>query len=160
MGLGAIIILFPIGEVWHINLGDGLVLLAAMLAPLGNYYQKQARQKVASTNILLSRSLIGIPLIYITATVFETSPSWQSIQSQWAWLLFSGMMIFVVAKILWMESLHRLSITKVNALYAVSPLITLGLAYWLLNEVPSFWQLLAVLPIVLGGYLITRPVTD
>lgn len=160
MGLGAIIILFPMGEVWHINIGDGLVLLAAMLAPLGNFYQKQARRKVASTNILLSRSLIGIPLVYWMATIFEAEPSWQMIQSQWPWLLFSGLMIFVVAKILWMESLHRLSITKVNALYAVSPLLTLVLAYWLLNEVPSFWQLLAVLPIVLGGYLITRPVTE
>ncbi len=160
MGLGAILILFPMGEVWQINLGDGLVLLAAMIAPLGNFYQKQARRKVASTNILLSRSLIGIPLVYWMATIFEAEPSWQMIQSQWPWLLFTGVMIFVVAKILWMESLHRLSIAKVNALYAVSPLLTLGLAYWLLNEVPSFWQLLAVLPIVFGGYLITRPVTE
>lgn len=158
MGLGAIVILFPMDEVWHINLGDGLVLLAAMLAPLGNYYQKQARLKVASTNILLTRSLIGMPVVYLVASVFEVAPSWQMIQAQWAWLLFLGLMIFVVAKILWMESLHRLSIAKVNALYAVSPLLTLLLAYWLLNEVPSFWQLLAVLPILLGGYLITRPV--
>lgn len=158
MGLGAIVILFPMDEVWHINLGDGLVLLAAMLAPLGNYYQKQARQKVASTNILLTRSLIGMPVVYLVASMFEVAPSWQMIQAQWAWLLFLGLMIFVVAKILWMESLHRLSIAKVNALYAVSPLLTLLLAYWLLNEVPSFWQLLAVLPILLGGYLITRPV--
>jgi drug/metabolite transporter (DMT)-like permease len=157
MGLGAIIILFPVGEVWKINLGDILVLLAAMIAPLGNYYQKQARKKVHSTNILLSRSLIGIPLVYGMATIFEVTPSWQMIQSQWPWLLFLGLMIFVMSKILWMESLHRLSITKVSAIYAVSPLITLGLAYWLLNEVPSFWQLLAVLPIILGGYLITRP---
>ena len=158
MGLGAIVILFPVGEVWKINLGDVLVLLAAMIVPLGNFYQKQARKKVHSTNILWSRSLIGIPLVYGMATIFEATPSWQMIQSQWPWLLFLGLMIFVMSKILWMESLHRLSITKVSAIYAVSPLITLGLAYWLLNEVPSFWQLLAVLPIILGGYLITRPV--
>ncbi len=157
MGLGAIVILFPMDEAWRINFGDGLVLLAAMLAPIGNYYQKQARQKVASTTILLVRSLIGIPVVYLVASVFEVAPSWQLIQSQWPWLLFSGLMIFVVAKVLWMESLHRLSITKVNALYALSPLLTLVLAYWILNEVPSFWQLLAVLPIVFGGYLITRP---
>lgn len=160
MGLGAIIILFPMGEIWKINLGDVLVLLAAMLAPLGNFYQKLARRKVASTNILLSRSVIGIPLVYWMATIFEAEPSWLMIQSQWPWLLFLGLMIFVVSKILWMESLHRLAITKVNALNAVSPLLTLVLAYWLLNEVPSFWQLLAVLPILLGGYLITRPITE
>lgn len=158
MGVGAILILFPVNEQWQLNMGDLLVLLAAMLAPLGNFYQKRARKSIEGTNILLVRSLIGLPVVYILAVLFEVTPNWQQIESQLGWLVFSGVGIFVAAKLLWMESLHRLSIAKVNAMYAVSPLLTLVLAYWLLNEVPSLLQMLAVIPILLGGYFITRPV--
>lgn len=159
MGAGAIIILFPMDdEQWQLNIGDLLVLLAAMLAPLGNFYQKRARKSVNGTNILLIRSLIGLSVVYVLAVLFESTPSWAQIESQLGWLVFSGLGIFVASKLLWMESLHRLSIAKVNAMYAVSPLLTLVLAYWLLNEVPSLLQMLAVIPILLGGYFITRPV--
>lgn len=158
MGAGAIVVLFPMDEQWQLNVGDLLVLLAAMLAPLGNFYQKRARKSIDGANILLVRSLIGLPVVYILAVLFEVTPNWQQIESQLGWLVFLGLGIFVVAKLLWMESLHRLSIAKVNALYAVSPLLTLVLAYWLLNEVPSLLQMLAVIPILLGGYFITRPV--
>lgn len=154
MTVGAVLVLFP--EHFVLRLGDLLVLLAAILAPFGNLYQKQARQSVSSETILLVRTLLALPFLYILARVFESSPTWAQIEQQATWLLLTGLLVFTISKIFWVEALHRLPITKVNALYAISPLLTIALSYWLLDELPTPSQMAGIIPILLGGVLITR----
>lgn len=154
MTLGALIILFP--NQFTIRLGDVLALLAAVIAPFANHYQKRARADVSSETILMVRSLIALPFLYLLAQLFEPEPSWIEIQSQILWLFLTGAMVFVVSKILWVEALHRLPITKVNALYAFSPLMTLGLAYLYLAESPTWTQILGAIPILIGSIFITQ----
>lgn len=156
MTLGAVIILFP--NQLSLKLGDGLALLAAIIAPFANQYQKRARADVSSETILMVRSLIALPFLYLLAQLFEVEPSWDEIQSQALWLFLTGAMVFVVSKILWVEALHRLPITKVNALYAFSPLMTLGLAYLYLAEPPTWTQIFGAIPILIGSFFITQKV--
>ena len=156
MTIGAVIILFP--QDFQFNLGDLLVLLAAMLAPIANLYQKRARQYVSGETILLVRGLIALPVIYLLASLFEATPSWLMIQQQFVWLFLTGFLVFMIAKLLWIESLHLLPITKVNALFALSPLLTILLVYVFLGDIPSLIQLLGAVPIVLGSIFITRQI--
>jgi len=157
MTLGAMIILFP--SDLKINPGDYLVLLAAMIAPIANLYQKRARQQVSSETILFVRSLIALPFLYVLALFLEPSPSWQAIQTQWLWLFLTGFLVFIVAKLMWIEALHRLPITKVNALFAFSPLLTILLVYLFLDQSPAWIQLFGALPIVIGSILLTRAIS-
>ena len=154
MTIGALLVLFP--GTWQINIGDVLVLLAAMIAPIANTYQKKARAQVSAETVLLVRSLIALPFLFALAYLLEVPPSWEQIQQQWHWLLLTGFLVFFVSKILWIEAIYLLPITKVNALYAFAPLMTMGLAYIVLQEVPSWSQVMGILPILLGGYFITR----
>lgn len=154
MTIGAILILFP-GTI-NINLGDVLVLLAAMLAPIANLYQKKARAQVSSETILLVRSLIALPFIFLLASGLGEHPTWTVLFENAMWLFLTGFLVFFVAKILWIEAIFLLPITKVNALYAIAPLLTMGLAYLLLSETPDLYQLLGIVPVLLGGYLITQ----
>lgn len=154
MTLGALIVLFP--HKIQFNLGDLLVLLAAMIAPIANLYQKRARQFVSSEVILATRTIIALPVVYLFAANFEATPSWQEIKDNAHWLLLTGGLVFVVSKILWVEALYLLPITKVNAFYAFSPLLTLWLAYLILNEAPSWSQIAGALPILVGSYFLTR----
>lgn len=158
MSAGAIIILFP--NSLTLVLGDGLALLAAIIAPIANLFQKRARARVSSETILMTRNLIGLPFIYLLAISFEAQPSWQLIKTQWLWLFLTGFLIFFISKILWVEALHLLPITKVNALYAFSPLLTLVLAYFYLDEVPTWSQVLGGLPIIIGSYFITQKISS
>ncbi len=154
MTVGALLVLFP-GE-WTVNKGDILVLIAALIAPFANLYQKKARSRVSSETVLLVRSVVALPFIYVLAVLFEPSPAWSIVQQQWLWLGLTGFLVFFVGKLFWVEAIHLLPITKVNALYAFAPLMTLGLAYVVLNQIPTLSQLLGIMPILLGGYLITR----
>jgi drug/metabolite transporter (DMT)-like permease len=50
-------------------------------------------------------------------------------------------------------------VTKLLALVSFMPVFTLVFAYFILGEVASFRQLLGIVPILLGTYLITKKET-
>lgn len=158
MGAGALIILFP--ENFTFNRGDLLVLVAAAIAPVANLFQKRAREYVSSETVLAFRNLLSLPFLFALAYLLETLPTPEGLQQAFIYLLINGALLMGISKLLWVEALHRISITKMSAMAALVPLFTLLFAYFALGEHPTLRQIVGVLPILIGGYLITRPVSD
>lgn len=158
MGSGAMIMLFP--EDLQFNIGDAMALTAAAIAPIANLYQKRARTHVGTITILTYRNIAALPVLFTMALLLEPLPVQENLITALPYLLANGVLIYVIAKILWIEALHRISITKMSAMIALIPLFTLFFAYFLLHEVPTLRQLLGIFPILVGGYLITRPVSN
>ena len=156
MAAGAIIILFP--DELILNFGDLLILLAAAIAPIANLYQKRARRQVSSETILAFRSIIALPVLLIIAIVFEPVPEWDDIIHSLPYIATTGLLLMGMSKILWVESIHRISITKASAMAALIPVFTLLFAFLTLNEVPENSQLAGIFPVLIGGYLISRKV--
>ncbi len=154
MGIGAIIILFP--DDFTLNWGDLLILLAAIISPIANIYQKRARTQVSSKTILVFRNIVALPIVLIVALCFEDVPSVTQIGSVWWFIVLNGLLVFTLSKVLWIEALHLISITKLSALISFMPIFTLIFAYMFLNELPNSRQLLGIIPVVIGSYLITR----
>ncbi len=154
MGIGAFIVLFP-GRL-SVNLGDLFVLIAAMIAPIANFYQKRARLLVSSEVVLLFRSLFAFPILAILAFLFEKSPLLKDYREVFIYLFLSGFFVLGLSKIFWLEALHRISITKLSAMASLIPLFTLVFAYFLLKEIPTYIQLFGAFLIILGSIFITR----
>lgn len=158
MGVGAMIILLP--NDLHFNKGDWIILLGAAVAPIANLYSKRARNFCSSETILWLRTLFAIPFVSLLAWMFEPKISILDIQNALPYVVIIGLVIFGVSKILWMEALHRISITKISAMTALVPVLTLFFAYLYLDEVPELRQILGIIPVLLGGYLLTKPIQD
>ncbi len=156
MGMGALVMLLP--EHFDLNRGDLLILAAAAIAPVANRYQQRARRHVPSVTILTYRNLVALPFLALAAWAFEPLPVADAVREALPYLVAVALLIYVAAKLLWVEALHRISITKMSALTAVMPLFTLLFAYFVLEEIPTPRQLAGIVPILIGGYLITRPV--
>jgi drug/metabolite transporter (DMT)-like permease len=156
MGIGALVMLFP--EEFALNRGDLLVLAGAAIAPVANLYQQRARRHVGSMTILAYRNLLALPVLGVIAWSFEPLPGSDALRQALPYLAAVALLVYVVSKILWVEALHRISITKMSAMVAVLPIFTLIFAYPVLGEVPTPRQLAGIIPILLGGWLITRPV--
>jgi drug/metabolite transporter (DMT)-like permease len=154
MGIGAILILFP--NKFSPNKGDILIFLAAIIAPLVSKYQKQARVFVSAKTILAFRNIVALPFVLGFAFYMETMPSIQNLEEVGIYILLNGILIFVFSKILFVEALNIVPITKLLALVSFMPVFTLVFAYFILGEVASFRQLLGIVPILLGTYLITK----
>ena len=158
MGVGALIILIP--DDLTFNKGDLLILIAAAIAPFANLYQKRARNYCSSETILGFRTVVGLPFIALLAWYFEPAVSYENFLLALPSLLFIGILIYVVSKIMWIEALHRISITKVSAMMGLVPMMTLFFAYLYLDEVPQLRQILGIIPVLLGGYLLTKPISE
>lgn len=158
MAGGAIIILFP--EELTLNKGDLMILLAAALAPIANIYQKKARQQVSSETVLTFRTLVALPVLIILAIIFEPIPEIEQLVSALPYIAISGLLIMGLSKIFWVEAIHRISITKASAMAAFVPVFTLLFAYLVLNEIPDIQQMIGILPVLVGGFFITRTVSD
>jgi drug/metabolite transporter (DMT)-like permease len=154
MGIGAIVILFP--AEWSFNFGDLLIVFATMIAPFGNYFQQRARKKIGSTAIMFSRSLLSVIFLCVLALLFEPMISLEAISKSILFLLINGFLIFGLSKIFFIEAIHRISVPKAISFEAFVPALTLGLAYLMFGEVPTIWQVCALVPILVGLYFMTK----
>ena len=158
MGVGALIILVP--DDLSFNKGDLLILAGAAIAPFANFYQKRARTYCSSETILGFRTVVGLPFIAVMAWYFEPATTYENFVSALPYLLIIGIAVYVISKIMWIEALHRISITKVSAMMGLVPVMTLLFAYFYLHEVPELRQLLGIVPVLIGGYMLTKPVNN
>ena len=156
MGIGALIILFP--QDFEFNKGDWLILVSAAAAPIVNLYQKRARVYCSAETILGFRTVVGFPFVALLAYLLEPAVSYDNFMSALPYLFLIATGVYVAAKIMWIEALNRLAITKLSAMLALLPVMTLFFAYIYLDEVPELRQLVGIVPVLVGGYLITKPV--
>ncbi|MCA9351797.1 DMT family transporter [Patescibacteria group bacterium] len=155
MFLGVVVVLSP--NFHGLQIGDLLIVLAMMVAPLGNHFQKGLRADISSEQILLFRTIIATPVLFVLAWVLGESVSIPSMNLWWA-ILINGFIMFGLTKILWIESIYRLGVTKAISLSSVSPIFTLVFAYIIFKDQPTLIQIIAVPLSILGIYLLTRPV--
>ncbi|MCB0333056.1 MAG: DMT family transporter [Bdellovibrionales bacterium] len=154
MLFGAIAIVFDGKLIW--NIGDAYILCGACIAPIGNHFNKLARTYMSTSSILFLRCCITLPPFVLLAMFVEGSAPLSSWRASLPFLLINGILIFGVAKILWVEAIHRIPISKSISLAAFSPGLTLFFAYLFLDEAPTTVQLIAFLPLVGGTLLLTR----
>ena len=147
MGIGALIILIPDNLIF--NKGDLYILAAAAIAPFANFYQKRARKHCSSVTILGFRTVVGLPFIALLTYYLEPTVTYEQLVSALPYLLFIGIIIYVISKIMWIEA---------SAMLGLVPAMTLVFAYLYLQEVPEVRQMLGVIPILIGGYILTKPV--
>lgn len=151
--LGAIILLGK--DFSDVNFGDALVLLACCIAPIGNYFQQEARNFSSSESLLFVRTLISVPVLFALCSYFVPQTSFVDVRSALPYLALNGVLLFGCSKILWIEAIHRISVTKAVALYSITPLFVLLLAWAILGQQPSMWQFASLLPFFLGVLLLT-----
>lgn len=153
MVMGAGIIL--VRDFSGINMGDLFVLAATFFAPIGNVYQQKARTIASSESIMFLRVLLTIPALAVLAYFLGAPTSLADLRASLPFLLINGILVLGLSKILWIEAIHRISVTKGVALGSIAPFLTLIIAWAILKQVPSVWQIVSLVPLTLGVLLLT-----
>jgi drug/metabolite transporter (DMT)-like permease len=157
---GAVLALIPaliLTTDWRIIKGDLLITMGCAIAPIGNIYTRKARALVPSSVILLVRSLVAGPILLAIALCLEEVPSHGAFSASLVVVILNGIFSMGISKLFWAEAIHRISIPKAISLTSFSPAVTLILAYFALGETPSWYQVLSILPIMFGVFMLTRP---
>lgn len=153
MLLGAGAVLYP--NVHGLQLGDVLILIASAVAPFGNFFQRRARRLVRSESILFLRSAISAIVIFLFAGMTHANFTAIDIRGSLLALCINGFFLLGLSKFLWIEGIHRISVTKASALNVIAPLMTLLFAWMLLGDVPTKYQLLSFIPMFFGIVLLS-----
>ena len=153
MVVGAIIVLSP-DSMDAFGLGELILLLAAAIPPIANYHMQKARTLVGVSSILFLRSVISCAVLLGVSLSLEAWPSADSLWSALPWVLVNGVLVLGVSKLLWVEAIRFIPISKAVAMNSLAPLVTLSVAFWWLNEPATWYQWFGCLPLTLGCWLL------
>lgn len=154
MIVGAVIVLAP--NFSSINFGDLFIIIATFCAPLGNFLQQKAKRISSTETILFLRSIIATPFLLFIAYTFGQRLQFSQIQASFLFLVLNGFILFGLSKIFWLEGISRISVTKANAISSLSPLLTLFVAWVVLHQTPTIWQITSLIPFFFGVLLLTN----
>ena len=153
--IGTAFIFFP-GS-FQINAGDIFILIAVMTPPFGNYFTQLARKEVSASFILFIRSLIGGVFLLVLSACVGGLPNSTEFSETLIYILINGAVLMGFSKILWIEAIHRIPISKALSLaFSIAPPCTLFFAYLILDEVPTWFQITGLIPILSGVFFLTR----
>jgi drug/metabolite transporter (DMT)-like permease len=159
MVLGAVLVLLP-NATMEWQKGSLLVIAATAFAPLGNRHAQRARALVTSNAIMFVRSLLSGSTLLALGLIIEPYPTTQALIHSAGYLLINGILVLGLSKILWIEGIHRLPITKAISIESINPLFTLLFAFLILHEMPGLPQIAALVPIGVGMLLLTKSASD
>lgn len=135
---------------WQFNVGDMLIITSTVFYPIGNFYSKKAIGLVSPGTILVVRWTLGGVLILLLAGLIEGTSSWGAIlTTYWPTLIFSGLILYALSKVLWYESFKRLDITKAVSLIMTSYFFSFIILVFL-GEKISLFQIIGVCIMTVG----------
>ena len=153
--VGAFLILYN-GK-FGLNIGDILIIASTATYPVGNYYAKKALRQVSSSTILFVRFLLGGLFILLLAMILEPQSSLSNVMHiEWPTLLFTGLVLLGVGKIIWYEALGRLDISKAIALGMTFPIFSLIILVGIFREEISRYQWIGIAIMIAGVFFTIR----
>jgi drug/metabolite transporter (DMT)-like permease len=143
-----------------LNWGDVMIIASTVTYPIGNFYAKKALYSVSPSIILVVRFFFGGVFILLLSLITESS-SVRVVLREWPLLLFTGLVLLGVGKIVFYEALGRLDISKAISLGMTFPLFSLILLIGAFKESISLYQWIGIAIMMMGVLLsIRRPSTD
>jgi drug/metabolite transporter (DMT)-like permease len=124
----------------------GGTILFKYLAPNGGLWIGNGVQNLAG-------GLVLVPFAFTLESVGEVTPTWTLIIS----LAYSALLVSVVGYLLWFHLLTTSGATAASAYHFMMPPLGMLFGWLLLGEHVAPADLIGIIPVALGIYLVTRP---
>jgi drug/metabolite transporter (DMT)-like permease len=124
----------------------GGTILFKYLAPNGGLWIGNGVQNLAG-------GLVLVPFAFTLESVGEVTPTWSLIIA----LAYSALLVSVVGYLLWFHLLTTSGATAASAYHFIMPPLGMLFGWLLLGEHVAPADLVGIVPVALGIYLVTRP---
>jgi drug/metabolite transporter (DMT)-like permease len=153
--IGALLILY--NGTFRLNTGDIMVIASTATYPIGNFYAKKALNQVSPSIILFVRFFLGGLFMLPIALFAEGQPRMTAVVfTDWPILLFTGLILLGVGKIIWYEALNRLDISKAISLGMTFPLFSIIILIGIFKEPVSHYQWIGIGIMMVGVFFSVR----
>lgn len=138
------------------NIGDLFILVAVIIAPIGNIFTKKALHKVSLPYLLFVRSVIAFVIFFVMALLFEEPATTSAVIASLPYILFSGLVYFSIRKMIFLFACRKISVNHAVSFNSLKPIFVFILAWLILGEEPTLLQLLTIVPSFIGLYILSR----
>ena len=140
----------------ELNIGNILIVGATLFWALDNNISKIISKTIHIPKIIVLKSLIGGSLLFILTMVIFGIEEFKIDIFHIPYLVFAGSMGFGVSLFFFLNSLKRIGTVKTMLLFSTSSIFGMIFATIFLNENISIYQIIAVIVILSGCYLVKR----
>ena len=139
---------------YSLNWGDLLVLLTPLCWQIAHFFSKRlmtAHKEITPMLIATARTLYGGAFLFILSGI-EGANQYDKlgITNILLLLIFQGIIGFALHYSIWYEAIKRLNLSKATTLVSVYPTFSILLAWLILKELPTFYQLAGFALIMVG----------
>lgn len=141
----------------ELNIGNILIIGSTLFWALDNNISKIISKTIHIPKIIVLKSLIGgLSLFILNVTIFSIEQFNVVDTIHIPYLVFAGSMGFGASLFFFLHSLKRIGTIKTILLFSTSSIFGMVFAKIFLNETITIYQIIAVVVILLGCYLIKR----
>ena len=141
------------------NWGDILILLTPLCYQVGHFFSKQLlnETEISPLFIATGRTFYG-GLILLILNQFTGSHEFNILIQPdiLAIFIFYGIVVYALSYLTFYGAIKRINLSKASAIISVYPAISIILAYFILKEVPDFYQLGGFFIIMLGIFYLAN----
>jgi len=139
---------------FSLNWGDLLVLLTPLCWQIAHFFSKRLmteHKKITPMLIATARTLYGGTFLFILSSINGVNQYDKlRITNILLLLIFQGIVGFALHYSIWYEAIKRLNLSKATTLVSVYPTFSILLAWFILKELPTFYQLAGFALIMIG----------
>lgn len=141
----------------NVPLGTLLVALAALSFSFYVLFGKKEIQQMGSvwfTGLAMSISSI---FVLIHFSIFNDYSNLLVSNMAWLWLVLLAIFSTVIPSFMISEAIHKIGPAQTGIIGTLGPIITMGLAIWILNEPFTVWHAIGMLFVIGGVSLLSYP---
>jgi len=156
--LGTLVVIYRAEFIF--NWGDLLVLLTPLCWQIAHFFSKRlmtSHKEITPMLIATARTLYGGIFLFILSSAKGMNQyNKLGVKGVLLILLFQGIIGFALHYSIWYGAIKRLNLSKATTLVSVYPTFSILLAWFILKEIPTFYQLAGFGIIILGIFGLSR----
>ncbi|MFI5230115.1 MAG: DMT family transporter [Gemmatimonadales bacterium] len=137
-------------------LGDLLVLFGALCWAAYTVLLKPYTERVGGLQLSAFTMMGGALPLFAAAWPAVSHAPWRSLPTMgWLAIVYSGVFALVIAYLIWYNGVRVIGPTRTSMYSNLQPLVAVLVAWPLLGEIPTAWQIVGA-TCIMGGLVLTR----
>ncbi len=155
-GVGAIVFFGPaqvaFGRTWH---GDLMLIGSAFCWGAYTALSTRLLRKYGALRLTVLTMMAGTAIMIPLSIPWILRQNWSGIsQTAWAGFVYSAVLTIVYSYFVWAHALNRIGVARTAVFSNVTPIVALFGGWLLLREVPTGGQIVGVLCVLTGVFIV------
>jgi drug/metabolite transporter (DMT)-like permease len=139
------------------NLGDFLILITPLFYQISHVIAKRTMKKIGTYAVQAGRYLFaGLTLFIISSLLNMNQFSLLAEPLNLTTILILGFIVAGIGTLAYYEGIRRINLSKASAILAPYSVVSVILAWFILKEVPTVYQIFGLIIILIGIFSLVK----